>query len=102
MCKTSYTNPKPKFDLTNKPSLDDSDTASKIPTYRLSGHNGKYDMPIIAYGTFRSDPGTVKQAILDAIEVGYRHFDLAHVYGNEKEIGIAFQEVFNKGLVKKK
>ena len=49
-----------------------------------------YKMPAVAYGTFRSEKGEVGQAVLEAIKAGYRHFDLAHVYGNEKEIGKAF------------
>jgi len=58
-------------------------------------------MPIIAYGTFRSDPGEVGPAVLEALKAGYRHFDLAHVYGNEKEIGEAFKQAFDEGMVKR-
>jgi len=53
----------------------------------------------VAYGTFRSENDKVGQAVLEAIQVGYRHFDLAHVYGNEKEIGNAFRKAFDDGLV---
>lgn len=59
-------------------------------------------MPVVGYGTFQSAPGAVGEAVLDDIQVGYRHFDLAHVYGNEKEIGMAFQQVFQEDLVKQK
>jgi len=58
-------------------------------------------MPIIAYGTFRSAPGEVGPAVIEAIKAGYRHLDLAHVYGNEKEIGEALKQVFEEGLVKR-
>lgn len=69
---------------------------SNMPTYKLaSGH----DMPVVAYGTFRSTPGEIYDAILEALKAGYRHFDLAHVYGNEPEIGKAFQHAFDTGLV---
>jgi len=61
-----------------------------------------YKMPAVAYGTFRSEKGQVGQAVLEAIKAGYRHFDLAHVYGNEKEIGKAFQKAFDDGLVARK
>mmetsp|Transcript_21292 Transcript_21292/g.44741 ORF Transcript_21292/g.44741 Transcript_21292/m.44741 type:complete len:337 (+) Transcript_21292:60-1070(+) len=83
----TYTSPAPKFDL-----------SSPSPTYKLaSGH----EMPIIAYGTFRSAPGEVGPAIIHALQAGYRHFDLAHVYGNEAEIGAAFQRAFDEGLVQR-
>jgi len=56
-------------------------------------------MPIIAYGTFRSDPGEVGPAVIEAIKAGYRHLDLAHVYGNEVEIGLALKQAFDENLV---
>ncbi len=62
---TSYTKPAPKFDL-----------SAPNPTYKLAGGN---EMPVIAYGTFRSEPGEVGPAVIEAIKAGYRHFDLAHV-----------------------
>lgn len=58
-------------------------------------------MPIIAYGTFRSAAGECGEAVLNAIRAGYRHFDCAHIYGNEKEIGIALKQAFDEGLVKR-
>lgn len=66
--------------------------------YKLSSG---YDMQMLGYGTFRSDPGVVRGAVLEAIKAGYRHLDLAHVYGNEKEIGGALKEAFESGLVKR-
>lgn len=36
-----------------------------------------------------------------AISIGYRHFDCAFIYGNEKEIGKAIQEKINDGTVKR-
>lgn len=84
---SSYTKPAPKYDLSG------SNPGYKMP----SG----VDMPVVAYGTFRSEPGEVGPAVIEAIKAGYRHFDLAHVYCNEKEIGLAFKQAFDEGLVKR-
>ena len=73
-------------------------TIIKSEVFRL---NSGYDIPIVGYGTFRSKRGEVKPAVLSAIRAGYRHFDLAHVYGNEKEIGMALSEAFQTGLIKR-
>src|SRR5665647_3602417 len=61
-------------------------------------------IPVIGLGTFGSDnydAETIAQAVKTAIKMGYRHIDCASVYGNEKEIGAALQEVFAEGIVKR-
>lgn len=41
---------------------------------------------------------TLASIYVDAIEVGYRHFDIAFVYGTEAAIGVAVAKAIDKGL----
>lgn len=65
----------------------------KILTFR----NGDI-LPALGLGTWKSEPGEVYNAVLEAIKAGYRHIDCAYIYGNEKEIGDALKEAFDQGL----
>ena len=72
-----------------------------IPTVKLK--NGM-PVPCLGMGTFGSDhasPEQVSQAVKGAIEIGYRLFDCASVYGNEHLIGEVFEEAINNGIVKR-
>lgn len=41
------------------------------------------------------------RALNDAVDVGYRHFDTAFAYTNEKEVGQAIRENISKGVIKR-
>ncbi|WP_194775837.1 aldo/keto reductase [Pararhodonellum marinum] len=58
-------------------------------------------MPNLGLGTWLSDKGEVHDAVLEAIKIGYRHIDCAHIYKNEQEIGEALAKAFKDGLVKR-
>ncbi len=58
-------------------------------------------MPALGLGTWKSDPGVVKKAIIEAIAIGYRHIDCAAIYANETEIGEALEECIKNGMVKR-
>lgn len=67
---------------------------------KLTFRNGD-TLYILGLGTWKSKPGEVAEAIRSAIKIGYRHFDCAFIYMNEKEIGQAFAEAFAAGDVKR-
>jgi len=69
-----------------------------IPSLKL---NSGFQIPIFGLGTWKSKPGEVKQAVQDAIEVGYRHIDAAFVYQNEPEVGEAISAKLADGTVKR-
>ena len=49
-------------------------------------------MPNLAFGTFKVNEGDDVQIILDAISVGYRHFDTAAFYNTEEALGKAIKK----------
>lgn len=64
--------------------------------------NNNQKMPIVGLGTWASAPGKVGAAVSYALEtVGYKHIDCAKIYGNEPEIGTAFQKTFSAGKIKR-
>jgi alcohol dehydrogenase (NADP+) len=51
-------------------------------------HGGGH-MPALGFGTLIADAATTTSATRDALETGYRHFDCAERYRNEREVGEA-------------
>lgn len=50
---------------------------------------------MLGLGTWKSAKGEIYQTVRKAIEIGYRHFDCALIYGNEHEIGQAISDAIN-------
>ena len=58
-----------------------------IPTKKL---NNGLEMPVLGLGTWKAKDGEeVEQAVLWALEAGYRMIDTAKIYGNELGVGSA-------------
>lgn len=49
-------------------------------------------LPAVGFGTYNAKGGDNLQMIKDAIEVGYRYFDTASLYGTERALGQAIKE----------
>jgi aldehyde reductase len=60
--------------------------ATKLP---LS--NGTGFMPALGFGTLIADMAETVSATRNALAAGFRHFDCAERYGNEREVGEALQ-----------
>jgi aldehyde reductase len=48
-------------------------------------------MPALGFGTLIPDPAGTISATTAALDAGFRHFDCAERYGNEREVGCALQ-----------
>src|SRR3974390_2593285 len=59
---------------------------TRIPLSQGAGH-----MPALGFGPLIPDPAVTKTATRDALEAGFRHFDCAERYRNEREVGEALQ-----------
>jgi 2,5-diketo-D-gluconate reductase A len=49
--------------------------------------NNGVSIPQLGFGVFQIEPDRTRDAVLLALETGYRHIDTAEMYGNEKEVG---------------
>ena len=54
--------------------------------------NNNVKIPQLGFGVFQTPVEETKRIVLDAIEIGYRSFDTAQIYGNEAGVGEAVQE----------
>jgi diketogulonate reductase-like aldo/keto reductase len=67
--------------------IESSDFRSK----KLVLNHGGGRMPALGFGTLIPDSATTISATRDALEAGYRHFDCAERYRNEREVGEALR-----------
>jgi alcohol dehydrogenase (NADP+) len=58
---------------------------------RMPLNHGAGHMPVLGFGTLIPDAAVTISATRDALEAGFRHFDCAERYRNEREVGEALQ-----------
>jgi 2,5-diketo-D-gluconate reductase A len=64
-------------------------TAPTVPMLTL---NNGVQIPQLGFGVYQIAPDATRDAVLAALETGYRHIDTAQMYGNEKQVGQAVRE----------
>ncbi|HUB81655.1 MAG TPA: aldo/keto reductase [Bryobacteraceae bacterium] len=60
-------------------------------TKRIPLSHGTGQMPVLGFGTLIPDAATTITATRNALEAGFRHFDCAERYRNEREVGVALK-----------
>src|SRR6202041_787246 len=58
---------------------------------RMPLNNGAGHMPALGFGPLIPDAALTRTATRDALDAGFRHFDCAERYRNEREVGEALQ-----------
>jgi D-xylose reductase len=59
-------------------------------------------MPLVGFGLWKVDQNTTADTVYHAIKTGYRLFDGAYDYQNEKEAGEGIKKAIADGLVERK
>jgi alcohol dehydrogenase (NADP+) len=70
---------------------------SDLRTKRIPLKHGTGQMPALGFGTLIPDANLTITATRDALEAGFRHFDCAERYKNEREVGSALQAGLSSG-----
>lgn len=66
---------------------------------RIPLNHGAGRLPALGFGTLIPDPSVTITATRDALEAGFRHFDCAERYRNEREVGEALQAGLATGKI---
>lgn len=74
--------------------------SSDLRLTRIALNNGSGRIPALGCGTLISDPAETIAATRDALTAGFRHFDCAERYRNEREVGKALQEGLSSGITR--
>jgi diketogulonate reductase-like aldo/keto reductase len=68
---------------------------------RFALNHGNGAMPAVGFGTLFRDLSVTTQAIKDALDAGFRHFDCAERYRNEESVGVAIRETLEAGKIRR-
>lgn len=79
-------------------STEEKKEVTGVPTYTL---NTKAELPQAGMGLWQVPKDRCPSLIVDAVDAGWRAFDSASDYGNEKEVGEGIKQVLAAGKVKR-
>jgi len=74
--------------------------SSDLRMTRIPLNLGAGFMPALGFGTLIPDAALTITATRDALEAGFRHFDCAERYGNEREVGRALEAGLAGGIAR--
>ena len=73
--------------------------SSDLRLTKMPLNNGSGQMPALGFGTLIPEPAVTIAATRDAVAAGFRHFDCAERYRNEREVGEGLQAELASGRV---
>ncbi|HXH68461.1 MAG TPA: aldo/keto reductase [Candidatus Limnocylindrales bacterium] len=73
--------------------------SSDLRMRRIPLKHGVGEMPALGFGTLIPEAAVTITATRDALDAGFRHFDCAERYGNEREVGKALQAGLAAGAI---
>jgi alcohol dehydrogenase (NADP+) len=76
-----------------------SNDLSSLRVAKMPFNFGTGSIPALGFGTLIPDPAETRTATTNALRVGFRHFDCAERYRNEREVGESLQAEFATGAI---
>src|SRR5882757_1091983 len=76
-----------------------SNQSSDLRTAKIPLNFGTGAMPALGFGTLIPDLAETRSATTNALRVGFRHFDCAERYRNEREVGESLAAEFATGAI---
>jgi aldehyde reductase len=76
-----------------------STSPSDLRHLKIPLNSGTGAMPALGFGTLIPDPVETRTATTNALKIGFRHYDCAERYKNEREIGEAFRAEIAAGTL---
>ena len=80
-------------------SKNDTHHATDLRSAKIPLSFGSGAIPALGFGTLIPDPAETKRATTDALRTGFRHFDCAERYRNEREVGESLRAEFATGKI---